>query len=58
MQIIQVADRKSIKQFHDTIRVIYKDDPNFVCPLDNAIERILTLKKTLSFVTVMPAAGF
>lgn len=38
MKIIQVADRKAIRQFHDTIRVIYKDDPNFVCPLDKDIE--------------------
>lgn len=49
MQIIQVADRKSIKQFHDTIRIIYKDDPNFVCPLDNAIESIFDPKKNSFF---------
>jgi hypothetical protein len=49
MQIIQVADNKSIKQFHNTIRVIYKDDPNFVCPLDNAIERIFDPEKNSFF---------
>ena len=49
MQIIQVNDRQSIRQFHDTIRIIYKDDPNFVCPLDNAIESIFDPKKNSFF---------
>jgi len=40
MHIIQVTDRKTTRQFHDTVRVIYKGDPTFVCPLDNDIEAI------------------
>jgi hypothetical protein len=49
MQIIQVADRKTIKDFHDTIRVIYKDDPNFVCPLDDDIESIFDPSRNIFF---------
>ncbi|MGB4204472.1 MAG: GNAT family N-acetyltransferase [Bacteroidales bacterium] len=49
MKIIQVADRKTIRQFHDVIRVIYKDDPNFVCPLDNDIEAIFDPSKNTFF---------
>lgn len=49
MQIIQVADRKTIKQFHETIRVIYSHDPNFVCPLDAGIESIFSPDKNSFF---------
>lgn len=49
MKIIQVSDRKTIKQFHDVIRIIYKDDPNFVCPLDNDIESVFDPEKNSFF---------
>jgi hypothetical protein len=40
MKIIRVTDRKSRKQFLDTARIIYKNDPVWVCPFDNEIEAI------------------
>lgn len=49
MKIIQVTDRKTVRQFHDAIRVIYKDDPNFVCPLDKDIEAIFDPSKNTFF---------
>ena len=49
MQTIQVADRKTVKQFHDTIRLLYKDDPNFICPLDDDIESIFDPKENTFF---------
>ncbi len=49
MKIIQVTDRKTIKQFHDTVRIIYKNDPNFVCPLDKDIESVFNPSKNSFF---------
>jgi GNAT superfamily N-acetyltransferase len=40
MKIIRVTDRKTRKKFLDTARVIYKNDPAWVCPFDNEIEVI------------------
>lgn len=40
MNIIRITDRKTRKRFHDTARVIYKNDPVWVCPLDKDIEAI------------------
>jgi hypothetical protein len=40
MKLIEVNDKKTRKQFLDVARVIYKDDDNWVCPLDNTIESI------------------
>ena len=40
MNIIRVTDRRSRNKFHDTARIIYKDDAVWVCPLDKDIESI------------------
>jgi GNAT superfamily N-acetyltransferase len=40
MKIVQVADQKTKKDFLQLARRIYKDDPNWVCPLDAEIEGI------------------
>ncbi|QKJ30462.1 GNAT family N-acetyltransferase [Mucilaginibacter mali] len=40
MTIIEVKDKASAKKFRDVARYIYKDDPNWVCPLDNEIEAV------------------
>jgi GNAT superfamily N-acetyltransferase len=40
MNIIRVTDRKTRKKFLDTARIIYKNDPVWVCPLDNDTEAI------------------
>ncbi len=49
MKLIQVTNRKTAEQFHDVLRVIYKDDPYFVCPLDKDIEAIFNPKKNAYF---------
>jgi hypothetical protein len=38
MTITEVNDKATRKAFLDTARIIYKSDPNWVCPLDNDIE--------------------
>jgi hypothetical protein len=40
MTIIEVKDKKSRKDFLDLPRKIYKNDPAWVCPLDNDIEAV------------------
>jgi hypothetical protein len=49
MKLIQVIDKKTVKEFHETIRVIYKEDPKFVCPLDKDIENIFDPDKNAFF---------
>ena len=38
--IIEVNDKKSQKEFLVLQRNLYKNDPNFISPLDNDIESI------------------
>jgi GNAT superfamily N-acetyltransferase len=40
MNITRVTERRSRNKFHDTARIIYKEDPVWVCPLDKDIESI------------------
>ena len=40
MNIIKVTDRRTRKKFLDAARIIYKNDPVWVCPLDNDMEAI------------------
>ncbi|PWT99801.1 MAG: N-acetyltransferase [Bacteroidetes bacterium] len=40
MEIIEVKDISARKAFLNLPRMIYKDDPNWVCPLDNDIESV------------------
>ena len=40
MRITRVSDRKTQKRFLDAARVVYKNDPVWVCPLDNDINAI------------------
>ena len=40
MKLIRVTDRNTGKKFLDVARVIYKNDPVWVCPFDNEIEAI------------------
>jgi hypothetical protein len=49
MKIIRVTDRKTRKQFHDTARIVYKNDVTWVCPLDNEIEAIFDPKRNPYF---------
>jgi len=45
MNIIPVNNKKTKKQFLDAARVIYKNDPVWVCPFDNEIEAIFDPEK-------------
>ena len=40
MTLTEVTDKKSRKDFLDVARILYRDDPYWVCPLDVAIEPI------------------
>lgn len=40
MTVIEVTDKATKKAFLDTARIIYKNDNNWVCPLDNDIEAV------------------
>ncbi len=40
MQIIPVENKKTEKKFLDVARYIYKDDKNWICPLDQDINKI------------------
>jgi hypothetical protein len=40
MKLTRVTDRKTRKGFLDAARVIYRNDPVWVCPFDNEIEAI------------------
>jgi hypothetical protein len=40
MQIIEVNNSQTKKSFLDVARQLYKDDPNWICPLDNDIESV------------------
>lgn len=40
MDIIRVASSKTIKDFLNVPRYIYKNDPNWICPLDKDVESV------------------
>lgn len=45
MNLTKVETDVSKKAFHDVGRIIYKDDPNRICPLDSEIEQIFDPEK-------------
>ncbi len=49
MKLIRVEDKAAARLFHDTGRIIYKDDPVWVCPLDREIEAIFDPEKNSYF---------
>jgi len=49
MQLIEVTDKKSGKLFHKVPRLIYKDDLNWVCPIEGMIEETFTPGKNSAF---------
>ena len=44
MNIAEVTDKKSAKEFLDLQRKLYKNDPNFISPLDKDIEAVFDPK--------------
>jgi hypothetical protein len=48
-RLISVDDKRSRNLFHDVMRMIYKNDKNFVCPPDDMIEGVFTPSKNIFF---------
>lgn len=49
MQLIEVNNKKTRKQFHQLPKVIYSNDPNWVCPLEVMVENIFNPAKNKTF---------
>ena len=49
MQLIAVTDQSSRKLFHKVPHVIYRNDPNWACPLEGMVENIFKPDKNPSF---------
>ncbi|HWD89462.1 MAG TPA: hypothetical protein VG367_15125 [Mucilaginibacter sp.] len=45
MKITEVKDKKTRQAFLDVARIIYKNNPNWICPLDNDIEAVFDPQK-------------
>ena len=45
MKLVEIKDKRSGKEFLDVARLIYKDDKNWVCPLDADINSIFDPRK-------------
>jgi len=49
MQLTEVSDKRRAKEFLDVARKIYRNDPNWVCPLDNDINAIFDPEQNTFF---------
>lgn len=49
MKLIEVTEAKTARMFLDVPRILYKDDKNWVCPLDADMENIFNREKNESF---------
>jgi len=49
MHLVEVSDKKTVKLFHKVPHIIYKEDPNWACPLEVMIENIFNPEKNPSF---------
>lgn len=49
MEIVQVNTRQTRQQFLDTARIIYQEDPAWVCPLDPMVEAVFDPEKNNFF---------
>lgn len=49
MNLFEVSDIKTRKEFLNVPRILYKNDPNWVCPLDVEIENIFNPNKNSCF---------
>lgn len=48
MQIIEVTNKATQKAFLDLARKIYKNDPNWICPLDTDIESVFDRQRNIN----------
>lgn len=39
MQVIEVVDKKTVKEFHKVPRILYKNDPNYIPHIESDIEK-------------------
>jgi len=49
MRIVETTNAATKKQFLQAGKTLYKNDQNWVCPLDNDIERVFDLKANQYF---------
>jgi hypothetical protein len=49
MYTVEVITRRDKQEFHNFPRELYKEDPNWICPLDSIIENIFDPEKNHSF---------
>ncbi len=49
MKLVEVNDKKTKKLFLDVARKIYKNDPYWVCPLDDTVNAIFDPKRNVFF---------
>ena len=49
MQLVEVKDKKTAKQFLDVARIIYKDDTVWVCPMDSDINAVFNPVKNVFY---------
>jgi len=49
LQLLEVHQGATAKEFSDAARVVYKDDSNWVCPLDNDIDAIFDAKQNVFY---------
>lgn len=49
MQLLEVVDKKTKKQFHQVPHIIYKNDSNWAAPLQGMVEGIFDPKKNKTF---------
>ena len=49
MQLVEVNDKQSAKEFLQVAVLLYKDDKNWIRPLDKDIEQVFDEKKNKAF---------
>lgn len=49
MNLIEVADKNTVREFLEVPKILYRNDPNWACPLDMEIENAFNPKKNSSF---------
>ena len=49
MELIRVSDKRTSRMFLDTARIIYRNDPVWVCPLDQTVEDIFDPRQNVFF---------
>ena len=49
MNIAKVVDKKGRKEFLKTAKIIYKNEPTWVCPIDNEIDAIFDPKQNVYY---------